>query len=52
MLVNGVEVLWFDPDGKSCIPMINITTMMNLLGYIVDEDEKSQTINCGWGGDS
>ena len=52
MLVNGVEVLWLDPDGSSNIPNLTVTTMMNLCGYVIDSDDSSETINCGWGGDS
>lgn len=44
MLVNNVEVLWLDPDGKSTIPELNVTKEFNLLGLLIDQDEEH--INC------
>ncbi len=48
MLVNNVEVLWLDPDGKSTIPELNVTKEFNLLGLLIDEDEEH--INCEYAG--
>ena len=50
MLVNGVEVLWLDPDGKSNIPELTITKLLNLFGYIIDKDAYGN-VNCGYAGE-
>lgn len=51
MLVNGVEVLWLDGEGKAHIPEIAVTRKMNLFGYLVNQDENGN-INCEYvGGD-
>lgn len=48
MMVNGVEVLWFDGMGKGNIPELNVTKTLNLLGLLIDEDETH--INCAYVG--
>ena len=50
MMVNGVEVLWLNPDGKSNIPELMITKSLNLFGYVIDQDENGN-VNCGYAGE-
>lgn len=45
MQVNGVEVLWLDGEGKAHIPELDVTKKFNLLGYLIEEDEKGN-VNC------
>lgn len=49
MTVNGVEVLWFDGNGKGHIPELTITKTLNLFGYLLDMDE-SGNVNCEYVG--
>ena len=52
MLVNGIEVLWFDAEGKAHIPEVEITRKMNLFGYLIEQDENGN-VNCEYvGGES
>lgn len=52
MLVNGVEVLWLDAEGKAHIPEIDVSRKMTLLGYLINEDENGN-LNCEYvGGES
>ena len=52
MLANDVEVLWFDSEGKAHIPEIDITRKVNLLGYLIAEDQNGN-VNCEYvGGDA
>ena len=52
MLVNGVEVLWFDAEGKAHIPEVEVTRKMKMFGYLIEEDE-SGNVNCEYvGGDA
>ena len=52
MMVNGVEVLWLDAEGKAHIPEVEVTRKMNLFGYLIDRDEKGN-VNCEYvGGES
>ena len=45
MLVNGLEVLWLDAEGKAHIPELSITRKMNMFGYLIDQDEHGN-VNC------
>lgn len=49
MLVNGAEVLWLDPDGKSNIPELNVSRTLNLFGYVIEQDENGN-VNCEYVG--
>ena len=52
MMVNGVEVLWLDAEGKAHIPEMQITRKMNLFGFLIEQDEKGN-VNCEFvGGES
>ena len=52
MYVNGVEVLWFDAEGKAHIPEMEVTRKLNIFGYLIEEDE-SGNVNCEYvGGDA
>lgn len=52
MMVNGVEVLWLDAEGKAHIPDLMVTRKFNLFGYLIDEDENGN-VNCEYvGGDA
>ena len=45
MIVNDVEVLWFDGEGKAHIPELDISKKLNLLGYHIEQDENNN-LNC------
>lgn len=45
MIVNDVEVLWLDAEGKAHIPELDISKKFNLLGYHIEQDE-SGNLNC------
>lgn len=47
MQVNGVPVLWLDPDGKSNIPELKVTKLFDLFGYHISMDERGR-VNCAW----
>lgn len=49
MYVNGVEVLWLDPDGNSNIPELTVSKSFNLFGYIISQDS-SGNVNCEYAG--
>ncbi len=50
MYFNEVEVLWFDGNGKGHIPELNITRLMDLFGYSIQQD--GDLVNCVYlGGD-
>lgn len=49
MQVNGYEVLWLDAEGKAHIPELDVTTKLNLLGLIFEQDENGN-INVEYGG--
>jgi hypothetical protein len=49
MLVNDVEVLWLDPEGKSNIPELTVQKELNLFGYVISEDENGN-VNCVYEG--
>lgn len=52
MMVNGVEVLWLDAEGKAHIPEMQITRKMDLFGFLIEQDEKGN-VNCEFvGGES
>lgn len=52
MMVNDVEVLWLDAEGKAHIPDLMVTKKINLFGYLIDEDENGN-VNCEYvGGDA
>ena len=52
MYVNGVEVLWFDAEGKAHIPEMEVTKKLNIFGYLMEEDENGN-VNCEYvGGDA
>ena len=52
MMVNGVEVLWLDGEGKAHIPEMQITRKMDLFGFLIEQDEKGN-VNCEFvGGES
>lgn len=52
MIVNDVEVLWLDAEGKAHIPELDISKKFNLLGYLIEQDE-SGNLNCEYiGGES
>lgn len=46
ILVNGVVVQRFDANGKALIPELTVTTALNLLGLLIDEDDTH--INCDY----
>lgn len=48
MLVNDIEVMWI-ADGEVYTPDITISRKMNLLGYMVSQDE-SGNVNCEYVG--
>jgi hypothetical protein len=39
MIVNGMEVLWLDGEGKAHIPEVDITKRFNLYGFEIEQDE-------------
>lgn len=45
MLVNGMEVLWLDGEGKAHIPEVDITKRFNLYGFEIEKDENGN-VNC------
>ena len=45
MIVNDVEVLWLDGEGKAHTPELDISKKFNLLGYLIEKDE-SGNLNC------
>ena len=49
MTVNGVEVLWLNPDGRSNIPELTVTKAFDLFGYLIDQDADGN-VNCGYVG--
>lgn len=52
MIVNGVEVLWLDAEGKAHIPEMEVTRKLNLFGYLIGQDENGN-VNCEYiGGES
>lgn len=52
MIVNDVEVLWLDGEGKAHIPELDISKKFNILGYLIEQDE-SGNLNCEFiGGES
>lgn len=52
MYVNGIEVLWFDGEGKAHIPEISVTRKVNIFGYVLTEDEDGK-VTCDYvGGDA
>ena len=52
MTVDNVEVLWIDGiTGEVHTPNITITNQMNLMGYVITDDEENEIINCTWGDD-
>ena len=52
MMVNGVEVLWLDAEGKAHIPEMQVTRKMDLFGFMIEQDEKGN-VNCEFvGGES
>lgn len=52
MMVNGVEVLWLDAEGKAHIPEMQVTRKMDLFGFVIEQDEKGN-VNCEFvGGES
>jgi hypothetical protein len=48
ILVNGIPVQEFKADGTALIPVLKVTTMLNLLGLQITEDETH--INCDYVG--
>lgn len=48
ILVNNIPVQEFKADGTALIPILKITTMLNLLGLLITEDETH--INCDYVG--
>lgn len=51
MLVNDVEVLWLDPNGKSNIPELRVEKEFDLFGFVTTKDENGN-VNCVYkGGD-
>ena len=44
MQSNGVEVLWLDGEGKAHIPELDVTTKLNLFGFVVNKDEDGNVI--------
>lgn len=52
MMVNGLEVLWLDAEGKAHIPEVQITKKMDLFGFMIEQDETGN-VNCEFvGGES
>ena len=52
MTVNGVEVLWLNPDGKSSIPELEVIKSFQLMGYMFEKDNYDN-VNCKYvGGDA
>jgi hypothetical protein len=52
ILVNGIPVQKFDAEGKALIPELRVTRMLNLFGYLIDQDE-DENVNCEYiGGES
>ena len=45
MIVNDVEVLWLDGEGKAHIPELDISRKLNLLGFLMEQDETGN-LNC------
>ena len=50
MLVNNVEVLWLDSEGKAHIPEVEVTDRFKLFGFVIEQDENGN-VNCEYGGD-
>lgn len=48
ILVNGIPIQEFKADGTALIPVLKITTMLNLMGLQITEDETH--INCDYVG--
>ena len=51
MLVNNVEVLWLDAEGKAHIPEVEVTERFKLFGFVIEQDENGN-VNCEYGGDA
>ena len=51
MLVNNVEVLWLDSEGKAHIPEVEVTDRFKLFGFVIEQDENGN-VNCEYGGDA
>ena len=51
MQSNGVEVLWLDGEGKAHIPELDVTTKLNLLGFVINKDEDGN-VHFEYGGDA
>ena len=49
ILVNDLEVLWFDANGKAHVPELNVSRAFNLFGFLIDQDE-SGNVNCEYVG--
>ncbi len=49
MLVNGVEVLWFDGEGRGNIPELLVTKTFKLFGYEITQDGLGN-VNCAYVG--
>jgi hypothetical protein len=52
MLLNGVQVLWFElseNSNEANIPELNITKKLNLFGFLIDQDEYGN-VNCEYVG--
>ena len=52
MRVNGERVLWFalsENSHEANIPELNVTTKLNLLGYLIDRDSYGN-VNCEYVG--
>lgn len=49
MIAYGVEVLWFDSEGKGHIPELNITKLFSLFGFQIDQDAAGN-VNCEYVG--
>ena len=49
ILVNDIEVLWFDANGKAHVPELKVSRSFNLFGYLIDQDEYGN-VNCEYVG--
>lgn len=49
IIVNGVAVQTFDADGNALMPSAKVTKSLNLLGYLIAEDENGN-VNCDYVG--
>lgn len=49
IMVNNTVVQQFDADGNALIPSLKVTTLLDMFGYTIDQDEEGN-VNCEYTG--